>query len=113
MLPIEFEFEFEGPDSEEMPLRWCSSEVLRNRRFSVKSDVWAFGIFMWEVFAMGLQPYYGLSHTDVIKYVVEGQTLQKPYAASLPLYELMLACWKSQADARIDFDKLYNALQNL
>lgn len=66
-----------------LPVAWLSIEALRHLRFSIQSDVWVFGVFMWEVFAMGETPYIGINlGPDFIQYLEDGHRLEMPEHAT-------------------------------
>lgn len=85
-----------------LPIRWMSPESLLDGIFNSQSDVWSFGVLMWEVMSLGQQPYFTMTNIEVMNYLYEDGRLLKPFNCPLRLYELMLRCW-SVADARPSF----------
>ncbi|CAL8093174.1 unnamed protein product [Orchesella dallaii] len=85
-----------------LPWRHLAIESLRNLEFSVKSDVWAFGVTLWELYTLGDKPYPGLSYTlDFMKYLETGALrLSKPDYATNEIYEFMLMCWRKVPEDR-------------
>ncbi len=75
---ILFQDYYRGDESDAIPIRWMPLEAILQNKYTVESDVWAFGVLLWEIFSMGLQPYYGLSHEEVVKFLKEGGTLGCP-----------------------------------
>lgn len=65
--------------SDFLPLRWLSPESAFNGIFTSKSDVWAYGILMWEVMTLGSQPYTGISNVEVLSRLKEGRTPERPH----------------------------------
>ena len=53
-------------------------EAILQNKYTVESDVWAFGVLLWEIFSLALQPYYGMSHEEVVRHLKDGGTLQCP-----------------------------------
>jgi hypothetical protein len=102
-----------GDDDEEIPIRWMPPESIQENRFSVASDVWSFGVLMWEIFTFGAQPYEDLSPKQVIRYVVAGRTLHCPEHASSALYDLMRWCWARDPSDRPTFDVILRQLTRL
>lgn len=73
--------------------------------YTTASDVWAFGVCLWEIFSFALQPYYGMSHEEVVRYLQAGQVLEPPQYASCATYALMRTCWRSSA-GRLQLSRL-------
>lgn len=96
------------------PVRWSAPEVLGYTKFSSKSDVWAFGILMWEVFTCGDMPYGSRKNADVVDDVCHKHIhLSKPERCPDIVYDIMLDCWHQNADGRPSFSKLYSDLREL
>ncbi|XP_025269270.1 proto-oncogene tyrosine-protein kinase ROS-like isoform X6 [Camponotus floridanus] len=85
-----------------LPIRWMAPESLMIRIFTSQSDVWSFGVLMWEITSLGEQPYIAKTDEEVINYVRAGGRLPIALNCPSPLYQLMLRCW-SAADARPNF----------
>ncbi|RVE49506.1 hypothetical protein evm_005847, partial [Chilo suppressalis] len=92
------------------PIKWAPPEVLNYTRFSSKSDVWAFGVLMWEVFTCGKVPYGRMKNSDVVDMVQRGQVLEKPKGCLNEIYNVMLACWRHTPDERPSFRTLKDEL---
>ncbi|KAG8519784.1 Cytoplasmic tyrosine-protein kinase BMX [Galemys pyrenaicus] len=75
------------------PVKWSAPEVFHYFKFSSKSDVWAFGILMWEVFSLGKQPYDLYDNSQVVVKVSQGHRLYRPQLASDTIYQIMYSCW--------------------
>uniref|UniRef100_A0AC35G2G0 Non-specific protein-tyrosine kinase n=1 Tax=Panagrolaimus sp. PS1159 TaxID=55785 RepID=A0AC35G2G0_9BILA len=93
-----------------VPFSWCPPEALRFRKFSTASDVWAFGVTIWECFTFGEEPWIGLNALNVLQTTERGERLHKPDKCSQDLYELMLKCWALNPTDRPDFPLLYAIL---
>ena len=96
-----------------LPVRWMSPESLIYGKFSVESDVWSFGVVMWEVFSFALQPYYGITNDEVTEIIRKGKTLNCPDGCPLEVYDLMKECWAMDSVDRITFSELYSELCKL
>lgn len=89
-----------------LPVRWMSPESLKDGVFSSSTDVWSYGVVLWEMATLAMQPYQGLSNEQVVRYVVEGGVMERPEHCPDRLYELMRACWVHRALARPTFLQL-------
>lgn len=61
-----------------LPIRWMAPESLRDGVFDVRSDVWSYGVVLWEIASLAEQPYQGLQHDEVTRYVIDGGYMEKP-----------------------------------
>ncbi|XP_045769194.1 insulin receptor-like isoform X2 [Maniola jurtina] len=89
-----------------LPVRWMSPESLKDGVFSSSTDVWSYGVVLWEMATLAMQPYQGLSNEQVVRYVVEGGVMERPEHCPDRLYELMRACWAHRAALRPSFLQL-------
>ena len=83
-----------------IPVRWTAPEAIAYRKFTTASDVWSFGIVMWEVVSYGERPYWNWSNQDVIQMVDKGYRLPPPMDSPEALYQLMLDCWQQERTHR-------------
>lgn len=90
------------------PVKWTAPEAIVYGRFSIKSDVWSYGILLMELFTYGQVPYPGMHGRDVIEQVERGYRMTKPASHFIPdpIYRLMLQCWDSNPDKRPTFEFL-------
>uniref|UniRef100_A0A158R452 non-specific protein-tyrosine kinase n=1 Tax=Syphacia muris TaxID=451379 RepID=A0A158R452_9BILA len=88
----------------------CPPESLRYRQFSRASDVWAFGVTLWELFSYGEEPWMGYRGAEVLAKLEAGERLQRPKWCSLEIYDLMSTCWSSNANVRPKFSLLKGLL---
>ncbi|XP_059167327.1 tyrosine-protein kinase transmembrane receptor Ror-like [Physella acuta] len=93
-----------------LPVRWMSPEAIKYGRFTCESDIWAYGVVLWEIFSFGKQPYYGHSNEEVIHLLDQGILLQRPEDCPSTVYHVMLGCWKRDPRQRIAFDRLVKYL---
>ena len=96
-----------------MPIRWSPPEVLVNGLFSSASDVWSFGVVLWEIFTHGMDPFGALTGTQVAKYVTNGQRLSKPDRCDDNVYQIMRDCWHVTPWLRPTFIKLNDLLKSV
>ncbi|KAH3766375.1 Src tyrosine kinase 2 [Pelomyxa schiedti] len=93
-----------------MPIRWAAPESLMSRIFSSKSDVWSFGVVMWEIFSLGAVPYSELANTGVLSHIKKGNRLPIPINCPESLFKVMLNCWKENPEERPTFEEINNQL---
>ncbi|XP_018886546.1 ephrin type-A receptor 1 isoform X4 [Gorilla gorilla gorilla] len=96
-----------------IPIRWTAPEAIAHRIFTTASDVWSFGIVMWEVLSFGDKPYGEMSNQEVMKSIEDGYRLPPPVDCPAPLYELMKNCWAYDRARRPHFQKLQAHLEQL
>ncbi|MGH0152625.1 UNVERIFIED_CONTAM: hypothetical protein FKN15_022875 [Acipenser sinensis] len=96
-----------------IPIRWTAPEAIAYRKFTSASDVWSYGIVMWEVMSYGERPYWDMSNQDVIKAIEEGYRLPPPMDCPVALHQLMLDCWQKERSDRPKFGQIVNMLDKL
>jgi len=94
-------------------VRWTAPECIRSRQFTHASDVWSYGIVMWEVMSYGETPYWDMTNDDVIKNVQAGMRLPCPDGCPVNIHSAMLDCWCVDNMKRPSFDELVNILDSL
>ncbi|XP_036694946.1 cytoplasmic tyrosine-protein kinase BMX isoform X4 [Balaenoptera musculus] len=95
------------------PVKWSAPEVFHYFKYSSKSDVWAFGILMWEVFSLGKQPYDLYDNSQVVVRVSQGHRLYRPQLASDTVYQVMYRCWHELPEKRPTFQQLLSSIEPL
>ncbi|XP_028282488.1 ephrin type-A receptor 4-A-like isoform X3 [Parambassis ranga] len=96
-----------------IPIRWTAPEAIAYRKFTTASDVWSYGIVMWEVVSYGERPYWDMNNQDVIKAIEEGYRLPAPMDCPVVLHQLMLDCWERERADRPTFSQILNMLDKL
>ncbi|XP_026062925.1 ephrin type-B receptor 1-B [Carassius auratus] len=96
-----------------IPVRWTSPEAIAYRKFTSASDVWSYGIVMWEVMSFGERPYWDMSNQDVINAIEQDYRLPPPMDCPTALHQLMLDCWQKDRNARPRFTDIVNTLDKL
>eukprot|EP00040_Diaphanoeca_grandis_P004150 m.27273 g.27273 ORF g.27273 m.27273 type:complete len:866 (-) comp15716_c0_seq1:99-2696(-) len=100
-----------GPKAMRVPIKWSAIEILQNREFSIKSDIWAFGVLVWEIFSYGDTPYPGLMNADVHRLLLAGGRMKSPGNCPKVIYEVVKTCWKENKDTRPSFKELLSEFE--
>ncbi|XP_037894524.1 tyrosine-protein kinase transmembrane receptor Ror2-like [Glossina fuscipes] len=103
---------YKGDEHDVIPIHWMPLECILHNKFSIESDVWAYGICLWEIFSYTLQLYYGMTHEEVIKYIKDGNVLGCPENTPLPVYALMRRCWNRKTSDRPSFKEINHCIQH-
>ncbi|XP_074658431.1 tyrosine-protein kinase HTK16-like isoform X1 [Tubulanus polymorphus] len=90
------------------PIKWYAPECVNYGTFSHASDVWSYGVTLWEMFSFGKQPYENLQGAEVIKMLDDGIRLDKPSRCPSKVYEIMRKCWEYKPSERPTFKQLNN-----
>nr|XP_030730037.1 tyrosine-protein kinase receptor UFO isoform X2 [Globicephala melas] len=95
-----------------MPVKWIAIESLADRVYTSKSDVWSFGVTMWEIATRGQTPYPGVENSEIYDYLRQGNRLKQPVDCLDGLYALMSRCWELNPRDRPSFAELREDLEN-
>ncbi|XP_035110364.2 muscle, skeletal receptor tyrosine-protein kinase isoform X3 [Callithrix jacchus] len=104
---------YKANENDAIPIRWMPPESIFYNRYTTESDVWAYGVVLWEIFSYGLQPYYGMAHEEVIYYVRDGNILSCPENCPMELYNLMRLCWSKLPTDRPSFASIHRILERM
>ncbi|XP_059153569.1 tyrosine-protein kinase ABL1-like isoform X2 [Physella acuta] len=95
------------------PIKWTAPEGLAYNRFSTKSDVWAFGVLLWELATFGMSPYPGVDLTEVYHLLEKGYRMERPPGTPPEIHTLMLKCWQWDPKDRPTFKDIHFLLENM
>ncbi|XP_037087546.1 tyrosine-protein kinase transmembrane receptor Ror2-like, partial [Pollicipes pollicipes] len=101
---------FRGDEHDAIPVRWMPLESILYNKYTLQSDVWAFGVVLWEIFSFALQPYFGMSHEEVVRHLKEGNRLKRPENTPRTIHQLMQHCWATEAEKRPSFAAIVERL---
>lgn len=125
-----------------LPIRWMPPESILYRKFTTESDIWSFGVVLWEIFTYGKQPWYQLSNTEVSKWgkqdgnrppqgypeqgipspslflqaiecITQGRELERPRTCPSEVYAIMQSCWHREPQQRQPIKEIHSRLQAL
>ncbi|NXM35283.1 KSYK kinase, partial [Oxyruncus cristatus] len=94
------------------PVKWYAPECMNFYKFSSKSDVWSFGVLMWEAFSYGQKPYKGMKGGEVAQMIERGERMERPEVCPAEVYSLMKLCWTYNVDDRPGFVAVELRLRN-
>ncbi|XP_069582269.1 tyrosine-protein kinase FRK [Ranitomeya imitator] len=103
---------YQATNDAKLPLKWTAPEAIRKHEFSVKSDVWAFGILLYEITAYGKMPYPGMNGRQALEKLEHGYRMPKPFNCPQDLYSIMLECWNANPENRPTFETLQWRLED-
>ncbi len=102
-LPKDGDAYYTVPEASKIPIRWCSPEYLTERKCSSASDVWSYGILLWEMANPGKLPYENYKHKDIISKIKLGYTLNIPHTYPKEVQDVIRLCWKRNPSERPSF----------
>ncbi|XP_012285918.1 vascular endothelial growth factor receptor 1 isoform X2 [Orussus abietinus] len=96
-----------------LPIKWMAIESIRDRVFSTQSDIWSFGIVLWEFFTLAETPYPGMEAEKLYQKLIEGYRMEQPEYCTKEVYQIMLRCWRVKPNLRPTFTELADNIGDL
>ncbi|XP_056461937.1 macrophage-stimulating protein receptor-like [Gadus chalcogrammus] len=96
-----------------LPVKWMAIESLQTQKFTTKSDVWSFGVLLWELLTRGATPYPDVDPYDITHYLLKGRRLAQPQFCPDALFSIMVACWEPEPESRPPFQALVQIVQEI
>ena len=97
-----------------LPIRWMAPEAVFERKYTSMSDVWSFGVLLWEIMSLGASPYPSDTKMEVIfQMLKEGHRMERPKNCSIEIYLIMRDCWNHSPDQRPSFSSLVEDFERL
>ncbi|XP_072552576.1 tyrosine-protein kinase Blk [Salminus brasiliensis] len=106
------ESEYTAQEGAKFPIKWTAPEAINFGTFSIKSDVWSFGVLLTEIVTYGRVPYPGMTNPEVIRNLDRMYRMPCPDGCPEELYEIMLVCWREKAEERPTFEYLQDTLND-
>ncbi|XP_054900445.1 tyrosine-protein kinase SRK2 [Poeciliopsis prolifica] len=103
---------YEARDGGKFPVKWTAPEAIHNNKFSIKSDVWSFGILLYEIMTFGQMPYQTMTNIQAVQWISGGHRLSCPPGCPKPMHLLMLDCWNEKELDRPTFETLQWQLED-
>lgn len=108
-----FQDYYKGDERDAIPVRWMPLESILYNKYTPESDVWAFGVCLWEIFSFALQPYFGMTHEEVVRFLKAGNVLASPENTPAAVYQIMKACWAEKPIDRPNFRTIHQTLSTI
>ncbi|XP_043566389.1 tyrosine-protein kinase SRK3-like isoform X2 [Chiloscyllium plagiosum] len=96
-----------------MPIKWTAPEAANYQRYSIKSDVWSYGILLYEIVTYGKDPYERMTNTEAMDQINRGYRMPCPSSCTQDVYGIMLRCWNESEESRPSFSTLFDELNSL
>jgi len=96
-----------------MPVKWMAIESLISQFYTTESDVWSYGVVLYEIFTLGGKPYKGMTGEEVFSFVASGHRMRRSSMINPELYNLMLQCWQEDPSKRPTFSAIASLMGNL
>lgn len=104
--------EYTAREGAKFPIKWTAPEAINFGSFTIKSDVWSFGILLMEIVTYGRIPYPGMSNPEVIRALEHGYRMPRPDNCPEELYSIMIRCWKNRPEERPTFEYIQSVLDD-
>ncbi|XP_038071244.1 hepatocyte growth factor receptor-like [Patiria miniata] len=102
-----------GDKQAKLPIKWMAPESMERRKYSSKTDVWSYGVLMWEIFSRGKKPYPSINNKDIYPYLKEGGRMSPPTFCPIKISKIMQDCWKDSSKMRCSFGQIVERLEDL
>ncbi|KAK7155634.1 hypothetical protein R3I93_010318 [Phoxinus phoxinus] len=96
-----------------LPVKWMALESLQTQKFTTKSDVWSYGVLMWEMMTRGASPYPDVDPYDITSYLMQGRRLPQPQYCFDSMWSILMQCWHPEPEKRPGFPTLVQAIQEI
>ena len=103
---------YRAPTDDMVAIKWTAPEAMKYNRFTIKSDVWSFGVLLYEVITHGRFPYPGMRNNQVVDQLMQGYRMPQPIDCPHRLYTIMLDCWREEPNFRPSFKTLHQQLRD-
>ncbi|KAK7945409.1 hypothetical protein WMY93_001137 [Mugilogobius chulae] len=104
--------EYSPREGAKFPIKWTAPEAIHYGSFTIKSDMWSFGVLLYEIITYGKMPYPGMSKVEVMTGIQRGYRMPQPENCPSELYDIMQSCWKEKPQDRPTFDYLQSVLDD-
>lgn len=103
---------YEAKEGSKFPVKWTALEAIHDNKFTIKSDVWSFGILLYEIMTFGQMPYPAMTNYQVVQKLPQGYRMSRPPNCPKVMYDIMMDCWKESENDRPTFETLQWKLED-
>lgn len=96
-----------------LPVKWMAPEAIFESKYTSQSDVWSFGILLWEIMTLGATPYPSTSVNELFEVIKRGERMKRPPSCPLNIYEVMETTWQTDPDKRPTFSEIVRKLEGI
>ncbi|XP_030219314.1 tyrosine-protein kinase Lyn [Gadus morhua] len=104
--------QYTAREGAKFPIKWTAPEAINYGCFTIKSDMWSFGVLLYEIITLGKIPYPGMNKSEVMSSIQRGYRMPQPADCPTELYDIMMSCWKNKPDDRPTFDYMQSVLDD-
>uniref|UniRef100_A0A3Q3XQK5 Tyrosine-protein kinase n=1 Tax=Mola mola TaxID=94237 RepID=A0A3Q3XQK5_MOLML len=104
--------EYSAREGAKFPIKWTAPEAINYGSFTIKSDMWSFGVLLYEIITYGKIPYPGMTKGEVISSLQRGYRMPRPDNCPTELYDIMMSCWNHKPEDRPTFDYMQSVLDD-
>ncbi|KAM3604731.1 uncharacterized protein V6R79_015580 [Siganus canaliculatus] len=104
--------EYSAREGAKFPIKWTAPEAINYGSFTIKSDMWSFGVLLYEIITYGKIPYPGMTKGEVMSSLQRGYRMPQPSNCPAELYDIMMSCWKNKPEERPTFDYMQSVLDD-
>ncbi|MED6287115.1 hypothetical protein CHARACLAT_013163 [Characodon lateralis] len=104
--------EYSAREGAKFPIKWTAPEAINFGSFTIKSDMWSFGVLLYEIITYGKIPYPGMTKGEVMSSIQRGYRMPQPENCPSELYDIMMSCWKNKPEDRPTFDYIQSVLDD-
>ncbi|KAK6037439.1 hypothetical protein COOONC_25056 [Cooperia oncophora] len=103
-----------GMSDDKVPVKWLAPETLQDKIYSLKTDVWSYGVLVWEIYADGAEPYPGLTRLQTrAKIVVQNYRMEMPKDTPKSVADIVYSCWEKDPARRPEMSKIFRMLREI
>merc|ERR1712228_476394 len=104
---------YQAGDDKKFPIKWTSPESIEYLRFGLKSDVWSFGVTLFEIFTKGKIPYAGIPNSEILPRLRRGYRMPREDTIPVDIYKMMRECWDEKPEKRPTFADMEGILEKV